>query len=93
MQLYLAADEQVLSKQRQQYVVDRVKAKLREGNFDGGVESAVVNIGLALSGADLPDDTDSSHHWDWGLGIFGLVFGGVLCNSCWYVCDSDPESP
>lgn len=81
--MYLAADEQVLSKQRQQYVLNHAKAKLRSGDFDGGVEGAVVDIGLALSGAEMPDDTDSSQHWDWGLGLFGMIFGGVLCNSCW----------
>ena len=83
LQLYLAADEQVLSKQRQQYVLERAKSKLRQGDFDGGIEGAIIDIGLGLSGADLPDDTDSSHHWDWGLSIFGLIFGGVLVNSCW----------
>ena len=81
--MYLAADESVLSKERQRYVLDRAKAKLRAADFDGGVEGAVVDIGLGLSGADLPDDTDSSHHWDWGLAIFGMIFGGVVCNSCW----------
>ncbi len=82
-QMYLATDDQLLSKQRQQYVLDNAKAKLRAGNFDGGIEGAIVDIGLALSGADLPGDTDSSQHWDWGLGVFGAIFGGVLCNSCW----------
>ncbi|DBA84123.1 TPA: hypothetical protein ACH3X1_006599 [Trebouxia sp. C0004] len=82
-QMYLAADGQVLSKERQQYVLNNAKAKLRAGNFDGGIEGAIVDIGLALSGADLPGDTDSSQHWDWGLGIFGAIFGGFLCNSCW----------
>ena len=82
MQMYLAADEQVLSKDRQLYVLKRLKHKLRQGDFDGGIESAVVDIGLGLSGADMPDDTDNSN-WDWGLGVIGLIFGGVLCNSCW----------
>lgn len=81
--MYLAADEQVLSKDRQLYVLDRLKQKLRQGDFDGGIESAIVDIGLGLSGADMPDDTDSS--WDWGLGFIGLIFGGFLCNSCWWV--------
>lgn len=80
--MYLAADEQVLSKDRQLYVLDRLKQKLRQGDFDGGIESAVVDIGLGLSGADMPDDTDSSG-WDWGLGVIGLIFGGFLCSSCW----------
>lgn len=87
--MYLAADEQVLSKDRQLYVLDRLKQKLRQGNFDAGIESAVVDIGLGLSGADMPDDTDSG--WDWGLGVIGLIFGGFLCNSCWWVCDAKSE--
>ena len=84
--MYLAADEHVLSKDRQLYVLDRLKQKLRQGNFDGGIESAIVDIGLGLSGADMPDDTDSS--WDWGLGFIGLIFGGFLCNSCWWVIET-----
>ena len=83
LQMYLAADEQVLSKDRQLYVLDKLKQKLRKGDFDGGIESAIVDIGLGLSGADMPDDTDSS--WDWGLGFIGLIFGGFLCSSCWWV--------
>ncbi|KAL3139146.1 hypothetical protein ABBQ32_005931 [Trebouxia sp. C0010 RCD-2024] len=81
-QMYLAADEQVLSQDRQLYVLDRLKQKLRQGDFDGGIESAVVDIGLGLSGADMPVDIDSSG-WDWGLGIIGLILGGFMCNSCW----------
>lgn len=87
--MYLAADEQVLSKDRQLYVLDRLKQKLRQGNFDAGLESAVVDIGLGLSGADMPDDTDSG--WDWGLGVIGLIFGGFLCNSCWWVCEANSD--
>lgn len=83
MQMFIAADEDVLSRQYQQYILDRLKPYLRKGDFDGGIEAAVVDLGIGLSGADLPDDTDSDGSWDWGLGIVGLIFGGVLCNWGW----------
>ena len=81
--MFIAADEDVLSKHHQQYILNRLKGHLRKGDFDGGIESAIVDLGLALSGADLPDDTDSAGGWDWGLGIVGLIFGGVFCNWAW----------
>ena len=83
VQMFIAADEDVLSKQYQQHILDRLKVHLRKGDFDGGIESAIVDLGLALAGADLPDDTDSAGNWDWGLGAVGLIFGGVLCNWAW----------
>lgn len=81
MQMYLAVDPQVLSRQRQQYVLNRAKDKMRSGDLDGGIEGAIIDIGLALSGADLPHDSHADEQWD--LIIVVLIIVIIFCILCW----------
>ncbi|DBA78180.1 TPA: hypothetical protein ACH3X2_008143 [Trebouxia sp. C0005] len=80
-QMYLAVDPQVLSRQRQQYVLNRAKDKMRSGDLDGGIEGAIIDIGLALSGADLPHDSHADEQWD--LIIVVLIIVIIFCILCW----------
>lgn len=79
--MYLAVDPQVLSRQRQQYVLNRAKDKLRTGDFDGGIEGAIIDIVLALSGADLPHDSQGNEQRD--LIIAVLIILIIFCIFCW----------
>jgi uncharacterized membrane protein YgcG len=72
-----AATEAQLSR-----VIDNMRPMLRAGNYDAAVENAVIDIGLALAGADLRPHKDESESI-WPLAAFLSIFSSVIGFTLW----------
>jgi uncharacterized membrane protein YgcG len=73
-----AAEE--LTDSRIRDVIGAMKPKLSEGHFDAAIEQGVIDIGLSLAGASLPDADEG---WDWGIILFFSIFASMLGFAFW----------
>eukprot|EP00884_Botryococcus_braunii_P012507 jgi/Botrbrau1/21257/Bobra.39_2s0049.2 len=63
-----------------QDMIAAMRPKLTKGNFDVAIEQGVIDIGLSLAGASIPDEDDG---WDWGLILFFSLFAGMAGFAIW----------
>ncbi|KAK9797370.1 hypothetical protein WJX73_005978 [Symbiochloris irregularis] len=81
-QTYIVAGEGHLSTAHIVSVLERMKPKLRTGNYDRAVEGAIVDLGIALAQQAAGDDggggDGGSQPMTWPVWLFGAGFLGTI---------------